>query len=111
SGAKAGKGFLAGLKAQEKSLQAQMNRLGTSLVRSIKRALKIKSPSRVMRDQVGWQVGAGLALGMHRSVPHVAAAADRMVSAAYAYTRQPAPVLSGAQWAAMTPAGYAGGSG
>ena len=47
------KGILAGLKAQEKALQQQMNKLGAGMVKSIKRSLKIKSPSRVTRDEVG----------------------------------------------------------
>lgn len=82
AGARAGKGILSGLKAQEKQLQAQMNKLGAGMVKSIKRALRIKSPSRVMRDEVGVQVGAGLAAGMASAVPSVVAQADRLQAAA-----------------------------
>ncbi|MEV5977485.1 phage tail tape measure protein [Streptomyces sp. NPDC052114] len=82
AGSKAGKGILAGLKAQEKELQAQMNKLGAGMVKAIKRSLKIKSPSRRTRDEVGVQVGAGLVAGMADTLPAVQAEADRMAAAA-----------------------------
>jgi TP901 family phage tail tape measure protein len=82
AGKNASKGFLAGLISQEKALQKQMDKLGKSLVTAIKRALKIKSPSQVMRDQVGKQLGAGLVQGMDRSLADVQAAGHRMSAAA-----------------------------
>ncbi|MFC5802810.1 phage tail tape measure protein [Streptomyces formicae] len=90
AGKMAGKGFLAGLEAQEKALQAQMNKLGASMVAAIKKALKIKSPSQVMRDEVGKQLGAGLVQGMDQSLVTVHAAAGRLSSAAIASWRAPA---------------------
>ncbi|MFI9600322.1 phage tail tape measure protein [Streptomyces sp. NPDC052043] len=81
SGAMAGKGFLAGLQAQEAALQKQMNKLGASMVKSIKRELKIKSPSRVTRE-VGAQVGAGLVVGADKSLAAVRASAQRLSKAA-----------------------------
>jgi hypothetical protein len=45
AGKNASKGFLTGLQSQEKELQAAMNKLGDGLVASIKKKLKIKSPS------------------------------------------------------------------
>lgn len=86
SGSQAGKGFLTGLQAQEKAIQAEMDKLGAGLVKSIKKRLKIKSPSRVMRDEVGRQVGAGLVAGMDAHRTAVAAAASRMAAAATAAT-------------------------
>ncbi|MEU9498255.1 phage tail tape measure protein [Streptomyces sp. NPDC048196] len=82
SGKNASKGFLAGLLGQEKQIQAAMNRLGAGLVKGVKRSLKIKSPSRVMRDEVGAQVGAGLVVGMDATASSVAAAAARMANTA-----------------------------
>jgi hypothetical protein len=82
SGKHAGEGFLAGLKAQEKDLQSEMDKLAKGLVKAIKKALKIKSPSAVMRDEVGWQVGAGMVAGMDAHRPHIAAAARRMADTA-----------------------------
>lgn len=92
AGKNASKGFLAGLMSQEKALQKQMDKLGASLVRAIKKALKIKSPSQVMRDQVGVQLGAGLVQGMDRSLADVQAAGHRMSAAAIssAWGRPPA---------------------
>jgi len=68
--------------SQEKALQKQMDKLGQSLVKAIKKALKIKSPSAVMRDQVGKQLGAGLVQGMDRTLVDVQAAGHRMSAAA-----------------------------
>ncbi|WUD74607.1 phage tail tape measure protein [Streptomyces sp. NBC_00510] len=81
AGAQAGRGFLAGLQAQEKALQKEMDRLGKSLVASIKKSLKIKSPSQVTRDEVGKQVGMGVVVGMDATKRHIAAAATRMSAA------------------------------
>lgn len=82
TGKHAGEGFLAGLKATEKDLQKQINKLATDLVNQIKKALKIKSPSVVMRDQVGKNVALGMAKGIDVHVPHVLASAQRMADAA-----------------------------
>ncbi|MEV3988256.1 phage tail tape measure protein [Streptomyces sp. NPDC049837] len=84
AGKNASKGFLAGLQSQEQALQKEMNKLGASMVAAIKKALKIKSPSQVMRDQVGKQLGAGLVQGMDRSLVDVEAAAGRMSAATIA---------------------------
>ncbi|MFY3807636.1 hypothetical protein, partial [Escherichia coli] len=81
SGKQAGKGFLAGLKAQEKELQAQMDKLGAGLVKSIKKKLKIKSPSRVTAG-VGEQTGQGLVVGLDSTAAQVASAASRVADAA-----------------------------
>ena len=83
SGAKAGQGFLTGLKAQEADLQKEMNKLADGMIKEIKQKLKIKSPSQVMRDQVGKQIALGMAHGMDAHRPHVAAAARRLADTAY----------------------------
>ncbi|MFJ4322258.1 phage tail tape measure protein [Streptomyces tricolor] len=81
AGKNASKGFLTGLKSQEKELQAQMNKLGKSLVDSIKKKLKIKSPSRVT-TWVGEMTGAGVGVGLDNTASTVAAAAARVADAA-----------------------------
>ena len=86
SGKQAGKGFLAGLKAQEKALQKQINKLATSLVKEIKKALKIKSPSGVFRDEIGKQVVLGMVHGIDLHTPLVGAAAQRMADTASGIT-------------------------
>ncbi|NUQ99554.1 MAG: phage tail tape measure protein [Streptomyces sp.] len=78
SGKDAGKGFLAGLKSQEKALQKQINKLATDLIKAIKKALKIKSPSVVFRDEVGKNVVLGMAHGIDLHSHLVGAATQRL---------------------------------
>lgn len=74
-------GIVAGLKKQEKALKAAMEHLGDIIVDTIKKRLKIKSPSQAT-GWVGKMTGAGLVNALHGSVPHIEAAADRMSKAA-----------------------------
>lgn len=105
AGTQAGKGFLTGLKSQEKELQAQMNKLGDGLVSSIKKKLKIKSPSRVTH-WVGAMTGAGVGLGLDSTAADVAAAAARVADAAV-----PAiPTVSPASVSASSVQGLAAGT-
>lgn len=80
SGKKASQGFLAGLKAQEKQIQALMLRIARGMQRSIRRALGIRSPSRVMAE-VGELSGLGLAGGLAGSVPVVDRAMSHLAGA------------------------------
>ncbi|MFE2469705.1 phage tail tape measure protein [Streptomyces mirabilis] len=82
TGKHAGEGFLAGLKATEKDLQRQIDKLAKNLVDSIKKALKIKSPSVVMRDEVGKQVVLGWVAGMDMHSHLVGGAAQRLADTA-----------------------------
>ncbi|MFF0777098.1 phage tail tape measure protein [Streptomyces sp. NPDC003720] len=81
SGKNASKGFLTGLVSQEKELQAAMDKLASSLVKSIKKKLKIKSPSRVTHA-LGAYTGQGFAIGLDSTASQVAAAATRVSRAA-----------------------------
>ncbi|MFJ7963126.1 phage tail tape measure protein [Streptomyces sp. NPDC096324] len=81
AGANASKGFLAGLQSQDKQLQAAMNRLGSGLVNTIKKKLKIHSPSRVTQP-LGAYTGEGFAIGLDSAASQVAAAASRVSAAA-----------------------------
>ncbi|MFD0434755.1 coiled-coil domain-containing protein [Streptomyces chartreusis] len=80
SGKKAGQGFLTGLKAQQKDIEKLMLNIAKAMQKSIKRALGIKSPSRVM-EALGHLTGLGLPVGIKRSLPAIDAAM-RTVSAA-----------------------------
>jgi TP901 family phage tail tape measure protein len=82
SGKHAGEGFLTGLKATEKDLQKQINSLAKSLVKEIKKALKIKSPSGVFRDEVGKQVVLGMMHGIDMHSHLVGGAAQRLADTA-----------------------------
>jgi hypothetical protein len=81
AGKNASRGFLTGLQSQDKELQAAMNKLGSGLVKSIKKALKIKSPSRVTMP-LGAYTGQGFAIGLDSTASQVAAAAARVSEAA-----------------------------
>jgi hypothetical protein len=82
SGKDAGKGFLSGLKGQEKALGKQMAKLAKDLVKEIKKALKIKSPSGVFRDEVGKNVVLGMVHGIDMHGHLVGAAAQRLADTA-----------------------------
>ncbi|GAB3830222.1 hypothetical protein [Kribbella italica] len=72
-------GLVKGLKAMEKPLELQMLRIADVLTAAIKKALKIKSPSRVFMA-IGGFVGQGFANGISASVPRVSAAMEDMAS-------------------------------
>ncbi len=77
AGSQAGRGFLAGLEAEKKAIERAMGRIAKAIRDQIRRALKIRSPSRVMAE-LGEQVGAGLALGIDTSLIEVKTSVDRM---------------------------------
>jgi murein DD-endopeptidase MepM/ murein hydrolase activator NlpD len=79
AGSQSGKGYLAGLKAQEKAIDNAMSALAKKIQAAIKKALKIKSPSQVFA-QLGQFTVQGFAQGMRAATPEAAAAASRMAS-------------------------------
>ncbi|MFJ8755687.1 phage tail tape measure protein [Streptomyces cyaneofuscatus] len=80
-GKDAGKGFLAGLLAQEKALQDQMNRLGRGMINAIRQSIDSRSPSEKMRA-VGHDAGDGVALGALDKLRTVQSAAAALGTAA-----------------------------
>ncbi|MFJ8871095.1 hypothetical protein ACIRD6_35750 [Streptomyces sp. NPDC102473] len=68
SGKNAGKGFLTGLTSQQKAIEAQMLKIAKGMDKAIRKALGIKSPSRVMA-QLGRYTTEGLAVGMRERLP------------------------------------------
>jgi SLT domain-containing protein len=98
TGKDAGKGFLAGLKSTEKDLQKQIDKLAKGLIAAIKKALKIKSPSVVFRDEVGKQVVLGMVHGMDMHGHLVGASAQRLADTATGVSvrRRYAPAGAGA---------------
>jgi hypothetical protein len=79
SGKKAGQGFLTGLKAQQKDIEALMLSIAKGMQKSIKKALGIKSPSRVM-EAVGRMTVLGLQGGIVRTMPAVRSAMHRVAA-------------------------------
>ncbi|MFT9116552.1 MAG: phage tail tape measure protein [Sporolactobacillus sp.] len=74
-------GIIEGLKSQKGALSKELKSIAKTLKNTIKKELKIHSPSRVMRDEVGVNVGAGVAVGIRRSLPVVAAASSALKAA------------------------------
>jgi len=88
SGKRAGAGFLTGLKAQQKDIENLMVQIAKGMQKAIKKALGIKSPSRVMAE-IGAFSTRGLARGLTEALPAVDQALG-VVSQRVASTR---PVL------------------
>ncbi|MGX1711343.1 hypothetical protein ACWIFI_18670 [Streptomyces albidoflavus] len=95
SGKNAGKGFLKGLESQQKAIEKQMEKIAKGMQKAIRKALGIKSPSRVMAVD-GENSSLGFAMGLLRGQPAVEKAADQVAGSISG--RQPAigrPVTHG----------------
>lgn len=66
AGIKAGKGLVKGLRKQRKGIKREMLQLAKFMERAIKKALGIRSPSKVMED-IGEFTAEGFALGIRRN--------------------------------------------
>lgn len=64
AGIAAAQGLVNGLQSQEKALEKVAKSLATGLVKSIKKELKIKSPSQRFRDEVGAMLPMGIGEGV-----------------------------------------------
>ncbi|MFJ9427604.1 phage tail tape measure protein [Streptomyces sp. NPDC101249] len=95
------KGFVAGLLAEEKRIQAAMARVGAGAVKAIrsKKGIDAHSPSR-KGARAGADLGAGLVAGMAAQGPAVAAAAAQMGAAAVPAGVVPVTSSAAAQGAA-----------
>jgi len=78
SGIEAAKGLVDGIKDRIGDITDVMRRIAREMVRTIRRELKIKSPSRVMREQGRW-VPQGLALGIRDDAGFVTSAMSGLV--------------------------------
>lgn len=95
SGKKAGAGFLTGLKAQQKSIEALMLNIAKGMQKAIRRALGIRSPSAVMAE-VGRQTTLGVAMGLVRPLPAVERAMGAVSTAIAGGIATPAPFRTSA---------------
>ncbi|KRV48780.1 hypothetical protein AQ490_23195 [Wenjunlia vitaminophila] len=94
SGIQAAQGLVKGLQQQHGAIERQMKSLAESMVRAIKKALGIKSPSRVFA-QLGALTGEGLRVGLLGARAGVAGAATAVADAAtQAATRAASAVAS-----------------
>jgi TP901 family phage tail tape measure protein len=75
------KGLIDGLNSMTGPLQKKAKEIAGVVQSTIKNALKIKSPSRVMRDEIGKWIPLGLAEGISKHIDAVVSAANRMAQA------------------------------
>lgn len=87
AGLRAAQGLVKGLASQQRNIEALMVRIAKSMVSSIKKALKIKSPSRIMFS-LGKFTSEGLALGIESLRKQVEQAARTLATASILPTVQ-----------------------
>jgi phage-related protein len=85
-------GIVRGLKAAAGAVTDFLVGLAQDALGAVKRFLGIASPSKVFRDQVGAQMGAGIAEGLRLSTGDVIAQARRLTDAATAAAATSVPV-------------------
>lgn len=64
-------GIVNGLKERWNNLKKEVENLGGSIVKKFKSIFGIKSPSRVMRDEVGKNLALGIGVGIEKEIPSV----------------------------------------
>ncbi|GAA3062789.1 hypothetical protein [Streptomyces glomeratus] len=77
SGIRAAQGLVRGLQSQEKAIEKQMMKIAKSMQKAIKKALGIKSPSRVFAE-IGQWIPRRLAAGVEGSAHHATRAVNRL---------------------------------
>lgn len=76
-------GIISGMKGMKGELAKEANAIAATIEKTIKKKLKIHSPSRLMRDQVGVMVPAGIAVGIQQGVGTVSKAMNAVTDAMY----------------------------
>lgn len=76
-------GIISGMKGMKGELAKEANNIASTIEKTIKKKLKIHSPSRLMRDQVGVMVPAGIAVGIQQGVGTVSKAMNDVKEAMY----------------------------
>ena len=82
AGKNAASGLIEGMNSMRGPLEAAAKALASSVSSSLKGALKIKSPSRLLRDEVGAMIPAGIAVGMDQYKGLVSSAAQSLAQVA-----------------------------
>ncbi|MFH6684034.1 hypothetical protein RI119_14040 [Bacillus amyloliquefaciens] len=75
-------GLINGISGMAGALASKVKSMANAIPSGMKKLLGIHSPSRVMRDQVGYHVGTGMAAGIDKSQGKVKAAAAKAAKAA-----------------------------
>ncbi|MFD5370825.1 hypothetical protein [Streptomyces sp. NPDC127103] len=88
AGVNSAKGLVSGLQSQQKAIEQQMVKIAQGMEKAIKKALGIKSPSRVAHA-VGLNFGQGLSGGTLASLPSVGRAVDTVAGRMAAISPMP----------------------
>jgi phage-related protein len=107
AGIKAAQGLVAGLKSQEKAIEAMMKKIAEDMLKTVKKAHKTHSPSRAFYD-IGAMDGEGLRGGFLSMAAKVRDAARHVAGAALDITGNAFTVPSGAQLAGVSAAAGVG---
>lgn len=83
AGVNSAQALVRGLQSQAKALAAASKRLADQIVKYLKRALKIKSPSQTLADEVGQYLPLGVAAGVEKHPDAIGNALMSQVSLAY----------------------------
>lgn len=103
-------GLVNGLTAGWEKVKGAVKDLGSAAYNEFKSFFKIASPSKLMNNEVGYQIGAGQAEGMHRSNKLVAAEARNMGKLALDQSQQAVNGAGGSASAGATGSSGAGGA-
>ncbi|UPO88339.1 hypothetical protein [Niallia sp. Man26] len=76
-------GLIDGIASMGDAIWDSVTSIGQSIKDGFTSFFDINSPSRLMRDEIGKYIGAGLAVGMEQSTARIARASDSMKEAAY----------------------------
>lgn len=79
AGIDAAKGLVKGLQKEQKSIEQQMLKIAKGMTAAIKKALGIKSPSRVFAEEVGRMVPKGAIVGIKKELPALNSAVSGMI--------------------------------
>lgn len=109
-GADAIKGLEVGMVSQESSLYATATRIANNITKTIQSALKIKSPSGVMRDMVGRMIPLGIVEGIEAEAVKIDQAMNRLAGNMMITTPEMA-LGAGRMSVGTSPNSIAGGSG
>lgn len=82
------KGFISGMKSQTKGMTKAVNSMCDQLIKSMKKKLKIKSPSRVVRDKIGKYLPLGLAAVFTKYMPEATSKMGKDIDVSLAAMRK-----------------------
>lgn len=82
------KGFISGMKSQTKGMSKAVNSMCDQLIKSMKKKLKIKSPSRVVRDKIGKYLPLGLAAAFTKYMPEATSKMGKDIDVSLAAMRK-----------------------